>query len=199
MKQMTLVYIVFFMVVAAIFSCVMPYPIFSNYTNITESNAYDINNYFETELSSQSTTTPQILDLNWFDNINTLLSANRTYEIFDIKSGQSFFVSRTGGTNHAEVEPISENDNQTIYEIFNNNWDWQRLPVLLKYNSLSYIPASLSGYPHGYSKTTSNKTNGHFCLHFKNSKTHVTNKIDSKHQKCVNYATQQGEKFLKQL
>ena len=45
----------------------------------------------------------------------------------------------------------------------------------------------MNGMPHG-TTTISNNFDGHFCIHFKNSKTHGTDKVDSEHQNCVNKA-----------
>ena len=94
MKQTTLIYIMIFLLVTAIFSCLLPYPIFSNYNNITEKNAYDINNYNEIEMQSSATQNATILDLQWSNEIDILLPINREFEIIDIETEESFQVIR---------------------------------------------------------------------------------------------------------
>lgn len=182
-----------FLLVSAIFSCIFPYPIFSNYNNITEKNAFDINNYKEVEINNNTHQPCSILDLDWFNEIECLIPIDFEFEILDINSEQTFEVVRIGGKNHADIEPKEQKDYEILKEIYQNNWTWNRRPVLVKINDFSYLPASFAGYPHGYSK---NDLIGHFCLHFKNSKTHGTNRIDDEHQKNVNYAKELGEEIL---
>ena len=193
MKQSTLIYVMIFLLISALFACILPYPIFSNYNNITEKNAFDINNYKEIELSNSTDQPSSILDLEWFEEIECLLPLDSEFEVIDLNTEQTISVVRTGGKNHADIEPKEEKDYEILQDIYQKNWTWNRRPVLVKINDFSYLPASLAGYPHGYSNT--NNT-GHFCLHFKNSKMHGTNRIDDQHQKNVNYAKEIGSQFL---
>lgn len=195
MKQSTLLYIIFFVGICAIFSCIFPYPIFSNYNNITEKDASEINNYFETELNSSTIVKPNVLTLSWFNIIDNMFEIGKKYEIIDLQSEESFYITRTGGKNHADIEASNFSDFQIIHKITDNNFELKHLPVLLKLNENTYIPASLCCYPHGYNN--SNVGYGHFCLHFKNSRTNFTNKIDSNHQKTVKIATKMGKSFIK--
>ena len=39
--------------------------------------------------------------------------------------------------------------------------------------------------PHGTCAITNNNFDGHFCIHFYNSRTHGTNRVDEAHQNCV--------------
>ena len=41
--------------------------------------------------------------------------------------------------------------------------------------------------PHGFS-LIDNGEGGHTCIHFLNSKTHGTKRVDEAHQECVDYA-----------
>lgn len=195
MKQTTLIFVMIFTLTALIFSCFFPYPIFSNYNNITQSNAYDINNYQETEFQSQNSQTAKIINLEW-NQADNLIPQDSEFEIVDLQSGQSFIAMRTGGENHADIEPKSETDVQLLKQF--TTWTWTRRPVLVKLNDFAYLPASLAPYPHGFCQMQTS-INGHMCLHFKNSKTHGTNRQDEQHQKCVQKATTLGEKYLQAL
>ena len=195
MKQTTLIFVMIFTLTALIFSCLFPYPIFSNYNNITQSNAYDINNYQETELQNRSVQKAKILCLDWSQTDN-LIPQECEFEVVDLQSGQSFMAVRTGGENHADIEPKDETDVQILKQI--TPWTWTRRPVLVKVNDFAYLPASLALYPHGFCQTQKS-INGHLCLHFKNSKTHGTNRPDEEHQKCVERATELGENYLQSL
>jgi hypothetical protein len=43
--------------------------------------------------------------------------------------------------------------------------------------------------PHGTTVVSGNGFDGHFCIHFKNSKTHGTENIDPGHQSAVSSAS----------
>lgn len=198
MKHNTLMFIIVFLLVASTFACLLPYPFFSDYTNITKQNAYEINNHYETELNSQTMQKTTVLNLSWFSAVDAILPNETEFEILDIKTESSFFVIRTGGKNHADIETINNTNTEILHEIFANDWSWERRPVLVKLNENCYIPASLSGYPHGHSETE-NGACGHFCLHFKGSKTHGTNRPDSEHQKCIKSAEKSAKSFLTKI
>ncbi len=103
-------------------------------------------------------------------------------------------------------------------KIFGGNWDWERRAVIITVGTTK-IAASMSGMPHaGLDKYSANKTvssrsggfgrgenldavkgnnmNGHFDIHFYGSRTHGTNKTDSKHQEMVNVANAWAKKNL---
>ena len=50
-----------------------------------------------------------------------------------------------------------------------------------------FFAASTNGMPHGFSILDNNE-GGHTCIHFLNSKTHGTKRVDEQHQACVEYA-----------
>lgn len=193
MRKSFLLYVIVFIFVVGTFSAILPYPIFSNYTNVTEKNVYEINNYYESEYENNQTHTNKILNLDW-SGIDCLIHNDSEFEVIDIETEQTFYVKRIGGTNHADITAVSQNDFETIKNLY--TLSWQRHPVLVKLNDYSYLPASLVSYPHGF-EDENKIMNGHFCLHFKNSKTHGTNRIDDEHQKCVAIAKKKGVEIIK--
>lgn len=197
MKKTTLFYIMIFVFVTAVFSSLLPYPIFSNYTNVSENEIFDINNYQETELTQIYNHSPQVLDLD-FKQINALLPIESKFEIFDITGENSFIAQRTGGQNHLDIEPTSEEDFQNLLKITNFTLDWTRTAVYIKLSDTAYVPASLCAYPHGY-KTLGTSCTGHFCLHFKNSKTDGSGKVDTNHQKAIDKANKNSRNFINKL
>ena len=50
-----------------------------------------------------------------------------------------------------------------------------------------FVAASINGMPHGYS-LIDNGQGGHTCIHFLNSKTHGTKRVDETHQAAVQEA-----------
>ena len=183
MKKQFLFYIIIFTFSALTLSAIFPYPIFSNYTNINQLEAFEINNYQETEIKNEYTIYPEILDIE-FEIINQILPEK--FEIIDIETEQSFFAVRVGGNNHVDI--TFDKSNLSVLHDICENWSWTRRPVLVKINENSYLPASIICYPHGYQN--------HFCLHFKNSKTHGTNREDSQAQKAIDRAYKDGKKIV---
>ncbi len=173
--QKSLFNCVFFLLVMAFFSSILPYPIFSNYTNISAKEATEINNYHECEIKNETDNSIKILSLEWKDILH-LLPLN--FEIIDLESEQTLQATLLGGTNHADIQ-LDEN----IYSL-----SWQRHPVLIKLTESAYLPASLASYPHGFER--------HYCLHFKGSKTHGTREEDPAHQSCIKKAQTLGKNYL---
>lgn len=121
----------------------------------------------------------------------------KTMKLTDVETGISFFVKRTGGTNHADVEPCTEGDTQNMRKIFSGMWSWQRRPVIVE---ISYITsaASICGMPHGDDNIFANGVSGHFCLHFyesTNDDEYFT--TDKAHQKAITAASKYS--FNKEL
>ena len=174
-------YIISFILISTTFSAIFPYPIFSNHTNITEKVAYEINNYYESEISNFASQEVKLLPLN-FSIMSSLIQLYDVFEVFDIETENSFTAVRIGGMNHLDIQAIDQQNHSALYEICGENWSWSRRPVLVRLNDSTFVPASISCYPHGYSNNSS--INGHICLHFYDSKTDGTHEEDSEHKVC---------------
>lgn len=125
--------------------------------------------------------------LDWSkDNTHNLIPKGATFTVKDVKTGKTFTCRRWSGANHIDVEPATSSDAKTIKSIYGGEWSWKRRAILVKYNGHVYA-ASMNGMPHGTS-TINNGFDGHFCIHFKNSKTHETKKVDPDHQAAVQSA-----------
>lgn len=194
MQKISLSLIVVFMLAFTIFSCLFPYPILSDYTNLTSQNAFEINTYHETELFPNMTDSKKVLDLTW-EEIDVLLPFEEPFEVIFPNEEHSFFVVRTGGKNHADIEPSTPADLAVMTENFESSDLWQLFPVIVKLNDSAFLPACLSSYSHGYK--SNNFGHGHFCLHFKNSKTHSTKLVDKKFQDCVKASYDLAKQYLK--
>ena len=179
MKKQFLFYLLIFLFSSLTLSSILPYPILSNYTNITHLNAFEINNYRETEIKNDYSPTTKLLDID-FEIINLILPEK--FEIIDINTQQTIFAKRVGGKSHADI--ILDYENKSILHNICESWNYDRRPVLVKLNENCYLPACIICYPHGYQN--------HFCLHFKNSKTHATNKKDESAQKAISFAYKKG-------
>lgn len=148
--------------------------------------------------------------LNWFASANKIFARGRAAEVIDIRTGKSFNIKRSYGGNHADCETLTEEDTKIMKEIWGGTFNWSRRPVIIKIDG-RLLAASMAGMPHagldskpanvavsgrsgGYGRGTNldtvknNNMDGHFDVHFKNSRTHGTNRVDAAHQKAIKEA-----------
>ena len=120
--------------------------------------------------------------------INDLFAIGSTATIKDVRTGREFQIYHLFGTNHADCEPLTASDSQIMKECFGGQWSWDRRPALLLIDGRA-IACSMAGMPHGTSQNIyGNDFDGHFDLHFLNSRTHGTNKVDPGHQAAIQEA-----------
>lgn len=125
--------------------------------------------------------------LDWFKNGSSTIPKGATFTVKDVSTGKTFNAKRWSGANHLDAEPASAEDTKTIKAIFGGDWSWARRAILVKYNGHVYA-ASMNGMPHGTTTVDKNNFSGHFCIHFYNSRTHDTNRVDKTHQNAVSAA-----------
>ena len=136
--------------------------------------------------SSEKTYKTEVLD--WFaDHVTNVIPKKAKFTVKDVRTGKTFTAIRWSGVNHLDAEPATSDDTAKLKKIYGGEWSWNRRPILILYRGHVYA-ASMNGMPHGTS-TIDNGFDGHFCIHFKNSKTHGTEKVDPDHQKAVNAAS----------
>lgn len=139
--------------------------------------------------SSSSSKTYETEVLDWFeDEVTKVIPKNARFTIKDVKTSKTFEVVRWSGYNHIDAEPRTAEDTATMKSIYGGEWSWSRRAILILYNGHVYA-ASMNGMPHGTTTISSNNFDGHFCIHFKNSKTHESDKVDPDHQAAVTTAS----------
>lgn len=121
--------------------------------------------------------------LDWFNGGSNVIPKKAVFIVMDVRTGKTFTCKRWAGANHLDAEPLTSSDTAVMKNIYGGNWSWNRRAVLVKYNGHVYA-GSMNGMPHGTS-TLNNNFPGHFCIHFYNSRTHGTNKVDAAHQNAV--------------
>ena len=166
-------------------SAILPMPLFSKQTNITNSQASKINDYHESEVAPTNSTSSKILTISWTDGINNLFTPNQVFELIVPHNQSIITVKRIGGTNHVDFVAIDAENQTKLDQLILT----QTLPALAKINEQTFLPASIYSYQHGYQN--------HYCMHFKNSKTDGTKKEDAFHQKNISHILKNKSKFLK--
>lgn len=152
--------------------------------------------------------------LSWFGNVEYIFSIGATAKITDVDSGAMFYAKRTYGYNHADIEPLTASDSQTILQ-FTGGWSWTRRAVIVEVNGRR-IAGSLAAMPHagrddkpanamvsnrslgyGYGanldSVKDNNVSGVLDLHFQGSKTHGSNQVNNAHQQMVQKAYKSGK------
>ena len=144
-----------------------------------------------------------------WEEANKVFAIGSVVQITDFKTGKTFMIKRTYGHNHADCEPLTKEDSAIMLSIW-GKWSWATRPVVVQVGSRR-LAASMSAMPHaGVDSAPANATvdnrsgsygrgmnldavkgnafDGHFDIHFLNSKTHATNKINPEHQSSVRIA-----------
>ena len=119
----------------------------------------------------------------WKSDIRKIFSTGTTATITDVETGLAWREVRMGGTNHADCQPVSASDTATLKKIY-GSWSWDRRAIFVTIDGVNYA-ASMNGMPHGSDGLSGNDFDGHHCIHFTNSRTHSSNKVDADHQKMI--------------
>jgi len=105
--------------------------------------------------------------------------------ISDFETKKSFQVQKRAGSSHADVQPLTARDTAIMKDIYHGRWSWKRRAVIVTLEDGTRIAASMAGMPHGSGAIRGNRFNGHFCLHFRDSKTHGSGNVDPAHQMMI--------------
>jgi len=128
----------------------------------------------------------------WTSNIQQVFARGVVATVTDVETGLSWQVKRSGGSNHADVQPLTAADTAKMKKAYGGAWSWNRRAIWVTINGVSYA-ASMNGMPHGTGSITTNNFDGHHCIHFLNSRTHTGNRWDSAHQSMVQKAYKAGQ------
>ena len=178
---------IFSIIICCVFiSCVIPYPS-SRFLLLTnaEQKIINDNNEKEQNVIFSKTNTP-VLNLDWFEYMDNYFTKYVTVRVIDIYSMSEYYVKRMGGYNHADVQAIDSENMTKFKKVYGGEWSWTRRPVWVEIDGKFYA-GSTNGMPHGFDILQTGE-GGHTCIHFLNSKTHGTKRVDPDHQACIKYA-----------
>lgn len=128
---------------------------------------------------------PEMAD--WWSVVDGAFPRKTKATVTDIQTGITFQVYRYGGTNHADVEPVTAADTAKLKQVYGGQWSWSRRAVIVYANGRVFA-GSMNGMPHGGQDIYNNNFDGQFCIHFLNSRTHGTNRVDAAHQAAIRQA-----------
>lgn len=123
----------------------------------------------------------------WKSDIQKIFAKGVTATITDVDTGLKWQEQRRGGTNHADVQPLTASDTAKLKKAYGGKWSWKRRAIIVTIGGKHYA-ASMNGMPHGGSSIKNNNFDGHHCIHFSNSRTHCSNKVCPNHQAAIKKA-----------
>ena len=129
----------------------------------------------------------------WTSDIQKVFARGVIATVTDVDTGISWKVKRSGGSNHADVQPLTAADTAKMKQAYGGKWSWNRRAIWVTIDGVTYA-ASMNGMPHGTGSITTNNFDGHHCIHFLNSRTHTENRWDTQHQAMVQKAYKEGQK-----
>ncbi|MGF7186876.1 hypothetical protein GGQ84_003010 [Desulfitispora alkaliphila] len=120
--------------------------------------------------------------MSW-QQVDQLWPRKTTATAIDLETGHTFDILRFGGYYHADVEPLTANDTEMIQHIY-EDWSWKRRAVVVTVGDVQ-LAGSMNAMPHGQGQITDNQFEGHFCIHFAQSKVHKSTRVDPGHQLMI--------------
>ena len=119
------------------------------------------------------------------------LNVNEEYTVIDCNTGKQFKLVFTGGENHAEAELASESELEAFNYICGSEYNFLKRPVVVMFGETA-VAASIQCYPHGSDSVADNGIEGHVCLFFEGSLSHVGSLPDVEHNANVFAAAGRG-------
>ena len=149
------------------------------------------NNNIKLTISEANQVKGRVRMTEW-NQVNKIIPRGATYKIIDVRTGVSWNGRRLGGWLHIDTEPLTAEDTAKMKRVYGGRWSWNRRAVWVVYGSYVFA-ASINGMPHGGQSIGNNNFNGHSCIHFYKSKTHVRQTMDPAHQAAVKQAYNAGQ------
>lgn len=148
--------------------------------------------------------------LDWWTEASKIFKLGTKAKVTDVRTGITFNIVRTYGSSHADSETLTAEDTKAMKKAWGGKWSWERRPVIVEVDGVK-MAASIAAMPHAgvdsatpstyvsnrsggfgrgnnLDKVKENGMSGVVDVHFLNSKTHGTNRVDSNHQKAIKEA-----------
>ncbi len=124
--------------------------------------------------------------VDW-QTIKPLLIKGKAYTVTDCNTGDTFSLIFAGGENHAEMELYSEAHKEAFDKICGGEYNFLKRPIVISIDGRS-VAASMQCWPHGTETKANNGMDGHVCVFFEGSVSHVGALPDVEHNANINTA-----------
>lgn len=131
--------------------------------------------------------TPELfgsMDADWFKDIDPYMPVGSSFQLTDTITGKSYTIIRTGGVNHARVEPASREDYEIFLETFGGEYNWSKRPVIVTIGTVIHS-ASIQGFPDGEDSVEGNGMAGGCALYFSGSLSEIGSLPDAEHRAVI--------------
>ena len=123
---------------------------------------------------------------DWTKIVSPAFPVGEKAVVTDYNTGLRFTVQRTGGTNHADVQPVNAESAANMLSAFGGGVSWEKRAVIVEIGDMR-IAGSLFGYPNKNNVLKNGHSQGSYCLHFSGSKSDIGPGLpDTEHdEKCL--------------
>lgn len=126
--------------------------------------------------------------LPWKD-VDPIFKPGVSTKVTDFNTGETFNITRLGGTNHAEVACSAAEDTKAFLSVFGGEPNWSKRPVIVHLPDEQDVAASLQGMNHGEDSVPGSDMDGYCCLYFDSSTSNINGFADVEHRSNVRKAS----------
>ena len=127
------------------------------------------------------------VEMATWNEVNAFWKPGVVARVTDVRSGVSWNFKRWAGSKHADVEPLTATDTALMTQAYGGKIDYIRHPLWVELDGRVFA-ASLYGEPHSTDTISDNNFRGQCCIHFVNSRTHDSDRVDADHQAAIREA-----------
>ncbi len=127
----------------------------------------------------------------WFNGMKYMFPKYEHLRVVDVQTGEEFKLRAFSLGNHADVEPPTKEDTNTLYRINGYKWSWTPRPIWVYIGDQVYA-ASINVQPHGPDTIADNGMKGQICMHFLYSRQHNTGQENKNLQAAIWTAFEQS-------
>ncbi len=110
--------------------------------------------------------TSQVELAHWFNDVKKNYRAGQIYTVYDPATGLGWALKFYAMGNHADSEPLTQQDTDIMYKAFGNTNTWNPKPVYARMPDGRWILATMHNTPHLSGSIKTNGFDGHLCVHF---------------------------------
>ncbi len=124
-------------------------------------------------------------ELSSWAEVDAVFTVGATVTVTDFNTGATFQMQRTGGTNHANVEPPDSANYDSFVNVMGGDLSWEKRAVLVEIGGVKYA-GSIFGNPSGEDTLgEANGMKGHTEIYFNGSTSDFFGFTDRYHQEKV--------------
>ena len=125
--------------------------------------------------------------LTEWKTINDQFKVGDTVKAIDFNTRKEFNITRTGGTNHADIQPADAAALKIFKTCYGGSYTWEKRSMLIEING-ARVAASMFGMPNASGDKTGCGMDGSVCLYFYGSKSDIGGLADEEHNQSIQNA-----------